>query len=135
MRCFAPLIMKAIRSSSGQYRLLDWEAILLKPYNSGGHSAYQERILTQLRKHYPDAASSLSASIRKIMEKFWSLDLSGLGLIMADRYSDFGPKSSFWTPPMMPCLIMNTAANMASSLSLTSMPTEEGRLYIRMTSP
>jgi hypothetical protein len=63
----------------------------LRPCNPGGHSAYQQRVLAQLRKYYPDAVSSLSASIWEIMEKFWSLDLSDMDSIMADRYSDFGP--------------------------------------------
>ena len=63
----------------------------MKPYNSGGHSAYQDRVLAQLRKYYPDAVSSLPASTWAVMEKFWSLDLSDLDSLMADRYSDFGP--------------------------------------------
>ena len=64
---------------------------LLKPYNPGGHAAYQERVLALLRKYYPDAASSLPPSTWAIMEKFWNLDLSELDTIMTDRYSDFGP--------------------------------------------
>ena len=63
----------------------------LKPYNPGGHSAYQDRVLAQLRKYYPDAVSSLPASTWAVMEKFWNLDLSGMDSLMADRYSDFGP--------------------------------------------
>ena len=27
----------------------------MKPINIGGHSAYQDRVLNQLRKYYPDA--------------------------------------------------------------------------------
>ncbi|MDE7185113.1 MAG: hypothetical protein K2O40_11735 [Lachnospiraceae bacterium] len=34
----------------------------MKPINVGGHSAYQNRVLTQLLKYYPDAATSLSSS-------------------------------------------------------------------------
>ena len=64
---------------------------LLKPFNSGGHAAYQERVLTQLRKYYPDAASSLPSSTWDIMKKFWTLDLSEVDTILCDRYSDFGP--------------------------------------------
>ena len=63
----------------------------MKPYNPGGHSAYQDRVLAQLRKYYPDAVSSLPASTWAVMEKFWNLDLSGMDSLMADRYSDFGP--------------------------------------------
>lgn len=63
----------------------------MKPYNPGGHAAYQERVLALLRKYYPDAASSLPPSTWAIMGKFWYLDLSELDTILADRYSDFGP--------------------------------------------
>lgn len=64
----------------------------MKPINIGGHSAYQNRVLTQLRKYYPDAANSLSSSTWQILEKFWSLDLSAIDVLMRDRYSDFGPQ-------------------------------------------
>ena len=63
----------------------------MKPFNPGGHAAYQERVLTQLRKYYPDAVSSLPASTWDILEKFWALDLSELDSLMQDRYSVFGP--------------------------------------------
>ena len=63
----------------------------MKPFNPGGHAAYQDRVLSQLRKYYPDAADSLPPSTWEIMEKFWNLDLSELDSLMADRYSDFGP--------------------------------------------
>lgn len=63
----------------------------MKPCNPGGHFAYQQRVLAQLRKYYPDAVSSLSASTWEITEKFWNLDLSDMDSLMADRYSGFGP--------------------------------------------
>ena len=56
----------------------------MKPINIGGHSAYQNRVLTQLRKYYPNAAASLSSSTWQILEKFWALDLSGIDLLMQD---------------------------------------------------
>lgn len=69
----------------------------MKPcYNPGSHAAYQNLVLTQLRKYYPDAADSLPASTWDIMEKFWNLDLSEVDLFMQDRYSVFGP------PPRQP---------------------------------
>ena len=34
----------------------------MKPFNTGGHSAYQNRVLTQLRKYYPDADSSFDSA-------------------------------------------------------------------------
>ena len=64
----------------------------MKPINTGGHSAYQERVLTQLRKYYPNAVTFLSSSTWDILEKFWSLDLSGIDTLMQDRYSAFGPQ-------------------------------------------
>ncbi len=63
----------------------------MKPVNSGGHAAYQDRVLAQLRKYYPDALDSLSPSTWEVMEKFWNLDLSEVDSIMRDRYSIFGP--------------------------------------------
>ena len=64
----------------------------MKPVNIGGHSAYQERVLTQLRKYYPFAATSLSSTTWLILDKFWNLDLSQVDELMQDRYSVFGPE-------------------------------------------
>lgn len=64
----------------------------MKPINTNGHSTYQECVLTQLRKYYPDAVTSLSSSTWDILEKFWSLDLSVLDILMLDRYSVLGPE-------------------------------------------
>lgn len=69
-----PLINKVIRSGvTGTHFLIGGD--LLKPFNSGGHAAYQEHVLSQLRKYYPDAISSLPAPTWQIMEKFWTHDL------------------------------------------------------------
>ncbi len=95
MRRFAPLINKVIRSGAAGIDFLIG-GDLLKPTNSGGHAAYQERVLTQLRKYYPDAVDSLPSSSWNIMEKFWNLDLSEVDSLMKDCYSDFGP------PPRLP---------------------------------
>ena len=91
MRRFAPLINKVIRSGTAGIDFLI-EGDLLKPLYSGGHAAYQERVLTQLRKYYPNAATSLSSTTWDIMEKFGSLDLSEVDIIMRDLYSDLGPE-------------------------------------------
>ena len=64
----------------------------MKPVNIGGHTAYQNRILTQLRKYNPDATNSLSSSTLQILDKFWNHDLSGIDSLMKDRYSAFGPE-------------------------------------------
>lgn len=92
MRRFAPLIKKAYRSGTIGTDLLIGGVSKLKPINIGGHAAYQNRVLAQLRKYYPDAARSLPASTWEIMEKFWNLDLSEIDIIMQDRYSGFGPE-------------------------------------------
>ena len=64
----------------------------MKPVNIGGHTAYQNRVLTQLRKYYPDATNSLSSSTWQILDKFWNLDLSEIDSLMKDRYSALGPE-------------------------------------------
>ena len=66
----------------------------MKPINIGGHSAYQDRILTQLRKYYPNAATSLPSSTWQILDKFWNPDLSQVDELMQDRYSVFGLEPS-----------------------------------------
>ena len=68
----------------------------MKPINTGGHSAYQDRVLTQLRKYYPDADSSIDSATWDIMERVWNLDLSHVDQLMQDRYSKYGP------PPRLP---------------------------------
>ena len=68
----------------------------MKPINIGGHAAYQDRVLTQLHKYYPDADSLFDADTWEIIEQFWALDLSPVDLLMQDRYSNFGP------PPRLP---------------------------------
>ena len=61
----------------------------MKPINIGCHSAYQERVQTQLCKYYPNTATSLSPSSWQILDKFWNLDLSSIDDLMQDRYSVF----------------------------------------------
>ena len=73
----------------------------MKPVNIGGHSAYQERVLTQLRKYYPNAASSLSSATWQILDKFWNLDLSKIDALMQNRYSVFGIPGA--RPPVLNC--------------------------------
>lgn len=69
------LINKASRFGTAEIDFLIWRCVSLKPVNIGGHSAYQDRVLTQLRKYYPNAAS-LSPSTWQIIDKFWNLALS-----------------------------------------------------------
>lgn len=112
MRRFAPLINKVIRSGAAGIDF--WiGGDLLKPLNSGGHAAYQERVLTQLRKYYPNAATSLSSTTWDIMEKFWSLDLSEVDIIMRDLYSDLGPEPKL-PPDMLRSILLSVEVKITS---------------------
>ena len=56
------LINKVYPFGTAGTDFLIWRCVSLKPINIGGHSAYQNRVLTQLRKYYPNAVNSLSDS-------------------------------------------------------------------------
>jgi hypothetical protein len=64
----------------------------MKPINLGGHAAYQAQVIALIKKYYPDAPDCFPKSIWNIVEKFFSMDLSKVDILMADRYSKFGPK-------------------------------------------
>lgn len=96
----------------------------MKPVNIGGHAAYQNRVLEQLRKYYPDAVHSLPASTWEIIEKFWALDLSDVDSIMQDRYSDFGPA------PRLPSDMLRSILPL---WSLKSLPIQNGLLTSKKT--
>ena len=64
----------------------------MKPVNSGGHSAYQQQLISLLKLYYPDAHLRFGPSLWKAIDNFYNLDLSPVDTIMADRYSVFGPK-------------------------------------------
>jgi hypothetical protein len=49
------------------------------PNYTGGHAAYQEFVVSQLRKYYPDPYS-ISRADWEIVERFWLLDLSAIFL-------------------------------------------------------
>ena len=61
------------------------------PVNSGGHSAYQDLVISQLRKYYPNP-DLIPRSTWDIMEQFFLLDLSYVDQFMVNRYSHMGPK-------------------------------------------
>lgn len=61
------------------------------PVNSGGHSAYQDFVVTNLHKYYPDP-DKIARSTWDIIDRFWNLDLSYTDDFMHDKYSVFGPK-------------------------------------------
>ena len=61
------------------------------PVNNGGHAAYQNFVVENLRKYYPDP-DSIPRSTWDIIERFWRLDLSYTDIYLKDKYSVFGPK-------------------------------------------
>lgn len=61
------------------------------PVNSGGHSAYQSFVVTNLRKYYPNP-DAIAHSTWDIIDRFWNLDLSYTDDLMRHKYSIFGPK-------------------------------------------
>ena len=61
------------------------------PVNPGGHAAYQDHVVTNMRKYYPDP-SSLPESTWDILERFFSLDLSQTEGLTQSRYSMLGPQ-------------------------------------------
>ena len=91
----------------------------MKPINIGGHSAYQDRVLTQLRKYYPNAATSLSFSTWQILDKFWDLDLSQVDVLMQDRYSVFGSEPRL-PSDMLRSILVSVAFKITSYTKLAS---------------
>ena len=60
------------------------------PINCGSHVDYQNFVVTNLRKYYPNP-DSLAKSTWDIIERFWNLDLSETDTLLASKYSKFGP--------------------------------------------
>lgn len=61
------------------------------PVYSGGHSAYQDFVVTNLRKYYPNP-DSISRATWDIIDRFWNLDLSYTDDAFKGKYSVFGPR-------------------------------------------
>ena len=64
----------------------------LLPVNYGSHSDYQNFIVENLRKHYPDP-DAIPRSTLDIIDRFWNLDLSYTDERMISKYSIFSPKT------------------------------------------
>ena len=60
------------------------------PVNCGSHSDYQNFVVKNLRKYYPNP-DSIARSTWDIIDRFWNLDLSYTDEFMRDKYSKFGP--------------------------------------------
>lgn len=61
------------------------------PVDCGSHSDYQNFVVENLRKYYPNP-DAFSTSTWDIIERFWNLDLSYTNEYMKTKYSVFGPK-------------------------------------------
>lgn len=61
------------------------------PVNCGSHTDYQNFVLENLRKYYPDP-NSIARPTWDIIDRFWNLDLSYTDEKLRDRYSVFGPR-------------------------------------------
>ena len=60
------------------------------PVNCGSHADYQNLVVTNLRKYYPNP-DALARSTWSIIERFWNLDLSFTDTFLATKYLKFGP--------------------------------------------
>ena len=60
------------------------------PVNCGSHTDYQNFVVTNLRKYYPNP-NAIAHSTWDIFERFWTLDLSYTDEFMRDKYSKFNP--------------------------------------------
>ena len=60
------------------------------PVNCGSHADYQNFVVENLRKYYPNP-DAIARSTWDIIERFWTLDLSYTDELMRDKYSKFGP--------------------------------------------
>lgn len=61
------------------------------PIYPGGHMAYQNFVVEQLRNHYANPAE-LPDRLLDIAERFWEKNLTGIDTLMQECYSRFGPK-------------------------------------------
>lgn len=59
------------------------------PIYPGGHAAYQNFVVEQLRNHYANPAE-LPDALLDIAERFWEKDLTGVDTLMQKCYSRFG---------------------------------------------
>ena len=85
---------------------------MCKPINTGGHAAYQAKMISLLKQYYPDAFTRFGPSLWDTIGKFYSMDLTQIDAIMYDRYSIFGPVPrlpSDMVRSMMVSLVMQKA--------------------------
>ena len=82
------------------------------PFNPGGHAAYQDTLVSDFLKFYPDPFL-LSKATWYFIIQFWFLDLSPTDSIMQECYSVFGPE------PRLPSCMLRSYL-LALKLKVTS---------------
>ena len=85
----------------------------MKPINTGGHPAYQAKMISLLKQYYPDAFTRFGPSLWNTINKFYSMDLTQIDALMYDRYSFFGPAPrlpSDMVRSMMVALVMQNTS-------------------------
>jgi len=60
-------------------------------FDPSGHAAYQDHVLVNFCKYYPDP-SSRPKSTWDILKRFFVLNLDNSDILLKDRYSAFKPK-------------------------------------------
>lgn len=60
------------------------------PVISGGHTAYQNFVVENLRKYYPNP-DAIPRDTWDIIDRFWNLDLSYTDEMMKNKYSKYDP--------------------------------------------
>ena len=96
------------------------------PVNCGSHADYQNFVVTNLRKYYPNP-NTLARSTWDIIEWFWNLDLSFTDTFMADKYSKFGPAPR--TPSCMQRSYLLSIAFKVTSLTEWAVQLKMNPLY------
>ena len=83
------------------------------PNYPGGHEAYQDFVVRQLRDHYADP-TQLPSGLLDIAERFWQKDLTSVNNLMRDVYSPFGPR-----PRPACCMLRSYLLSIALHFSVT----------------
>ena len=83
------------------------------PNYPGGHGAYQDFVVRQMRDHYANPAE-LPSGLLDIAERFWRKDLTGVNTIMRGVYSPFGPR-----PRPACCMLRSYLLSIALHFSVT----------------
>ena len=91
MRRFAPLIKGTFFIPALRKILLIWRHFMKPTYSPDSHTDYQNFLVSNLLRYYPDPYS-ISKKSWEIMTQFWYMDLSLTEKLMIDTYSNFGPK-------------------------------------------